>query len=239
MKLSLIVPAHNEQDRIAKTLESYSSFFSKIYGKDFEIVVILNACSDNTLDVVKKMESRYNQIRHLNYIEGGKGFALIEGFKHAKGEIVGFTDADGSTSAKEFFKIIQNVNGFDGAIGSRWIKGSKVMPKQPLSRRIAGRAFYVLVRILFGLGFKDTQCGAKVFKRDALKKILPHLRVKKWAFDIDLLYQAKREKLKVKEVPIEWKDEHGSKLKIFRTSYEMGKTILKLRLKYSFLNLAI
>jgi len=239
MKLSIIVPAHNEQDRIARMLDDYSSLFGKTYGKDFEIIVVLNACTDNTLKVVRDIEAKHHQIRHLDYEEGGKGIALIEGFKHARGDIVGFTDADGSTSAKEFLKIIRNIDGFDGAIGSRWIKGSKVSPKQPLSRRIAGRAFYILVRVLFGLNFKDTQCGAKAFKKDAMKKILPHLKVKKWAFDIDLLYQAKRANLIIKEVPIEWKDEQGSKLKIFKTSYEMGKTILHLRLKYSFLNLAI
>ena len=229
MKLSIIIPAHNEEKRIAGTLQDYGAFFKKRYKKDCEIIIVLNGCKDNTLKVVKKFEKKFPKIRHFDFEQSGKGFALIQGFKCAKGDLIGFSDADDATSAEEFFKLIKNIEGFDGVIASRWMKGSVVSPKQPLIRIIAGRSFNFLNRILFGLTFKDTQCGAKIFRKDAIRKILPKLGVTEWAFDIDLLYHMNKMGFKIKEVPIKWCDAKGSKLNVPKTSLRMFLSIIYLR----------
>jgi len=229
MKLSIIIPAHNEENRIARTLEDYG----KKYGKNAEIIVVLNGCKDNTIGIVKKLKKKYAQIRYLNFQQSGKGFAIIEGFKAAKGDFIGFADADDATTALEFNRLIEEIDGFDGAIGSRWMKDSIIIPKQPLARIIAGRAFNLLNRMMFGLKFKDTQCGAKLFTKKVVNKIIPKLGITEWAFDADLLYEMKREGFKVKEVAIKWQDVGGSKLNILKTPLRMFLSLLRLRLIYS------
>ena len=114
-----------------------------------------------------------------------------------------------------------------------------IKPKQKLSRRIASRAFNILVKFLFSLKVNDTQCGAKIFKKEPLKEVLPSLGITKWAFDVDLLYQLKRRGKKILEIPTEWHDKKGSNLKLGKTVPEMFLGIVRLRLLYSPLNFTV
>jgi len=231
--VSIIIPAHNEEKRIEKTLLDYIIFFSKKYKKDFEIIVVLNGCTDNTEKVVKKIKRRFGQIRYLNFKQSGKGFAVIEGFKSAKGKLIGFADADDATMANEFYKLIEGIDRYDGIIASRWAKGSVIQPKQPLKRQISGRIFNLLIRLMFHMSYKDTQCGAKLFKSEALKTILPNLGITEWAFDVDLLYNAERNHLRIMEIPTVWHDMGGSKIKYLKSSLQMIIAISRLRMVYS------
>jgi glycosyltransferase involved in cell wall biosynthesis len=230
MKLSIIIPAHNEENRISKTLEEYCRFFSKKCKKEFEIIVVLNGCTDRTLDIVRRFKRKYSQIKYLNFMQSGKGFAIIQGFKAARGELIGFTDADCSTPPEAFYDLIENINGFGGIIANRWMKESIVRPKQPLSRRMASRIFNLLVRALFGIKSQDTQCGAKLFKKEAIKKVLPNIGITAWAFDIDLLYQLKKKGYKIKDIPTVWSDKGHSKLNVAKTSFQMFLAVVRLRL---------
>jgi len=232
MKLSIIIPAHNEEKRISRTLEDYGSFFRKA-GKNVEILIILNACTDKTLDIAKKFNKKYKQIKYLNLKLGGKGYALIEGFKAAKGDIIGFADADDSTSAAEFYRLTAKIKGYDGVIGSRYLKDSIVQPKQSIGRIVVSRIFNFMIRILFFMNYRDTQCGAKIFKRETIKKVLPNLGITHWAFDVDLLYQMKRNHFKIKEHPTIWKDEAYSKLNFMNAGPSMTLSVIRLRLIYS------
>lgn len=234
LKLSIIIPAYNEEKRISKTLEEYCKFFNNVYKNNFEIIVILNGCKDNTLRVVKTSAKKYNQIKYIDIKEAiGKGGAVIEGFKQAEGELIGFVDADNSTKAEYFYDLVKDINNYDCAIASRWIKGAKVNPPQPISRRIASRTFNAIVRILFNINVHDSQCGAKLFKKQAIKEIIPYLGITRWAFDVDLLYQLKKRKRTILEVPTVWSDTPGSNLNIKKASKEMFLAITRLRLIYS------
>ena len=234
MKLSIVIPAYNEEKRIKPTLNDYASFFSKKYGKNFEILVVLNGCKDKTLDVVRETSKKYPQIRYIDIKEKiGKGGAIIHGFRLSKGELIGYADADNATKVKAFNDLVEKINGFDGIVASRWIKGAKINKKQPLTRRIASRIFNIFTRILFGIKTRDTQCGAKLFKKKPIEKVLNELGITQWAFDIDLLYRLKKNGFKVLEIPTEWHDQKDSKLKIGKTSLEMFLAIIRLRLVYS------
>ena len=239
MKISIVIPAHNEEQRIGKTLDEYANFFRKKYKNKFEIIVVLNGCIDNTLGVIKKVKKRYNQINYLDFKQSGKGFAIIEGFKVSKGDLIGFTDADASTNARAFNDLIKNINGYECIIASRWIKGAVVKSKQPFSRILAGRAFNFLVRSLFGLKVHDTQCGAKLFRKEIIKKILPKIGITEWAFDVDFLYHLKKEGFKIKEIPTVWHDKPHSKLNLAKTTIEMFSAIIRLRLDYSCLKFIV
>ena len=231
VKLSIIIPAYNEEDRIKETLEAYCDFFS---GKiDFELQVIVNGCTDNTLGVVKNVAKKHKQVRYVDIGKvASKGAAVNYGFKIANGELIGFVDADMATKPDSFYELVKNIEGYEGVVASRWIKNAIVNKKQNLTRIIAGRMFNLLVNIFFNLKIKDTQCGAKLFKNNAIKKVSTHLGKTKWAFDVDLLYHMKLYGYKINEVPTEWNEPGGSHLKS-KTVLEMFLSILRLRLVYS------
>jgi len=236
MKVCIVMPAYNEEKRIGRTLEEYCSFFSqkkKKEGLDFEILVVINNTKDNTLGIVKSYMKKCKGLRYLNFKEGGKGFAIIRGFKDALkrgNDLIGFVDADLATKAFAFYDLIKNINEYDGIIASRYLKGSIVSPRQKLKRVAASRIFNFMVRNMFFMPYKDTQLGAKLFKKNAVKKIVNKLGTTKWAFDVDLLYNARKERLKVGELPTFWQDVDGSKLKVEKASIQMFFAIVRLRI---------
>jgi len=234
MKLSIVIPAYNEENRIKNTLDSYYNFFSKEFGKDFEIIVIVNGSDDTTQEVVKSLAFKYKQIKFKNFPDKiGKGGAIIEGFKIADGDLIGFVDADMATTSETFYDLIRNLGNYDGVVASRWIKGAKINRKQPISRRIASRGFNIIVRLLFNIRIRDTQCGAKLFTKNVVKSVVNDLGITQWGFDVDLLYLIKKRHFKIIEIPTVWNDKEGSKLKIGRTSWQMFLSVARLRLIYS------
>ncbi|MEK6940741.1 MAG: glycosyltransferase [Nanoarchaeota archaeon] len=229
MKLSIIIPAYNEEKRIPATLESYGSFFKE----NAEIIVILNNCIDNTENIVKDKIKKYPNISYATEEKIGKGNAIIKGIKEARGEYICFVDADSSTEPDQIKKLydeIQNSN-FAGLIGSRWVKGAVIKKYQPIPRIIASRAYNLLVRIILGLPFKDTQCGAKIFQNAPIKEIIDEITPTKWEFDVALLYPLFKKGYKIKEVPIIWEDKTDTNLKIWPTATKMFKSLLKIRFR--------
>ncbi len=203
MNFAAIIPAYNEEKRIGRTLENYSNYFEKIRkndGLDYQILVVINNTHDGTEDIVKTWHKKNKRISYLNLKEGGKGNAIINGFEKATKEnfdLIGFVDADMSTKPNYFYELIKNIKNYDGIIASRYINGAKVKPKQQIKRMIVSRVGNLIIRTLFLIPYRDTQCGAKIFKKAALKKVLPSLGITNWAFDVDLIYQLKKQKLMI------------------------------------------
>ncbi|MBI2449863.1 glycosyltransferase [Candidatus Pacearchaeota archaeon] len=236
MNLSIVIPAHNEEKRIGQTLQHYHDFFNKIKKNnqfDFEMIVVLNACKDRTESVVKDISKGKKEIKYLNFEQGGKGFAIIEGFKHSLKndfDLIGFVDADMSTSPEAFYDLVENINDYDGIIASRWLKDSVIKAKQSFLRIITSRAFNFLVRGLFLMPYRDSQCGAKLFKKEALDKVINELITTKWAFDVDLLYKLRKHNYKVLEYPTTWIDKSESKLNLMKVPFNMFAAIVRLKL---------
>jgi glycosyltransferase involved in cell wall biosynthesis len=233
MKLSIIVPAHNEEARIARMLEAYLPYFTEHYAADVEIVVVLNACTDGTERVISEFVPKFPCLRWIEESRPGKGQALMTGFAAAEGELVGFTDADGSTPPQAFQDLVDRIGDAGCIIASRWRDDSIVSPRQPLDRRIASRCFNFMVRILFGLRLTDTQCGAKLIRREPLRAVLPCLGLTRWAFDVDLLFQLRRQGHRTIETATEWHDVAGSKIDVLHSSIDMFCALTRLRLLYS------
>ena len=234
MKLSIVIPAHNEEHRLPPMLEAYAKYFDEKYGDEAELIVVPNFCSDRTAEVARGISMRYPQVKVINEPKRvGKGGAVLLGAQSAEGDLIGFVDADGATSSEAFDDLVQKIS-LDGCIiASRWMKGSDVSPKQPLSRRAASRCFNLLVRVLFGLKLSDTQCGAKLFRREVIQPVLRNLGVTNWAFDVDMLFQTKRLGASIREVPTVWHDVSGSKVEIGRSSVNMFVAMVRLRMFYS------
>lgn len=234
MKLSIVVPAFNEEARIGPMLEAYLPYFARRYGGDFELIVAVNGSTDGTAAVVRALEPRFPQLRAI--VEPrpiGKGGAVMAAGTVARGEFIGFVDADGATPPAAFNDLVENIGDAGLIIASRRLPGAVVRPRQPWPRRLASRVFNFLVRWFFKLRITDTQCGAKLMAAAAWRAIVPHIGLTKWAFDVDMLFKTRRAGYAIKEIPTTWSDVGGSKLKIGRAALQMFLAICRLRLLYS------
>jgi glycosyltransferase involved in cell wall biosynthesis len=237
--LLLLIPAYNEEERIGPVLREFASYFQREFPGRFELVVILNGCRDNTLGVVHEAAKDFPSIRALNFPAPiGKGGALIEGLKLASiADIIGYVDADGATSPEAFHHLVKRLDdtGADCVIGSRWQPESVLHQSQTTMRRFVSRCFHYIVESMFWMGIKDTQCPAKVARREAVQASHEHLRVADLAFDVNFIYSIKHAGYSVVEIPIEWTDKIGSKVTqaLARSSLVMFLSVVRLRIYYS------
>lgn len=233
--LLLLIPAYNEEHRIEPVLRDYARYFQQEYHGKFQLVVVLNGCRDNTLGVVQRVAVEYPAISALEFREPiGKGGALIEGLKLAPlADAIGYVDADGATPPAAFHELVKRIGEADCVIGSRWLPGAVLHVEQTSNRQFASRVFHLIVEALFGMHIRDTQCGAKVMRRQAVEKVHSTLRIADMAFDINLLVSLKRAGFRILEVPTEWTDKIGSKVTLVRTSLTMFLSVLRIYLIYS------
>lgn len=215
MHIALVIPAHNEEQRIAKTLQDYANYFAQKKVL-LTFVVVPNACTDNTVGVVKKIVATHSDVHLVIIKDGGKGRALKAGFLHAlRGlyDYIGFVDSDGATSPGAFFQLVISVDEHDGVIASRYMPESRISPARPWYKRIGSYVIYEpLVKVLFGLSYYDLQCGAKLFSHEVIERVASELTVTGWAIDVELLFLCEKYKFSIKELPTTWYDQAGSKL---------------------------
>jgi glycosyltransferase involved in cell wall biosynthesis len=232
--LLILIPAYNEERRIEPVLRDYAQFFEKNYAGKFRLFVVLNGCTDNTLGVVQKVSAEFPEVRALEFRSAiGKGGALIEGLRLAAlGDLIGYVDADGATPPHAFLDLVKQIGAADCVIGSRWLPGAVIHESQTSKRQFASRVFHLIVQLLFWMGIRDTQCGAKVMKRDVVESIHDHLQIADMAFDINLLVAIRHAGFKILEVPTEWTDQIGSKVALTRTSFTMLLSVIRIRLIY-------
>ncbi|MCF7669700.1 MAG: glycosyltransferase [Verrucomicrobia bacterium] len=234
-RLLLLIPAYNEEHRIEPVLRNYAQVLSREFDGEFEIVVVLNGCTDNTRGVVERVGRDYDRVRLLEFEAPiGKGGALIEGLRLTPtADLVGYVDADGATAPRAFMELVRRCKEADCVIGSRWMPGSILHQAQSNRRQFASRVFHFIVQLLFRMNIKDTQCGAKLMCRHAVEAVHSELLIADMAFDINLLYALKRKGFKILEVPTEWTDKLGSKVVIGKTSLAMLLSVIRLRLVHS------
>jgi len=236
-KLSIVVPAYNEEKRIGILLENYLGYFKDLKRRkvlDFEFVVVLNNCSDNTRGVVEGYKC--DELILLEFVQGGKGFAITEGFKDAltrKNDLIGFVDADMATPPSAFYDLVKYRGSYDGIIANRWDRRSDIRTRQSFLRRVLSRGFNFIVRSLFLFPYSDTQCGAKVFKREIIENVIPKIGFTKWAFDIDLLFYARGVGSRIKSIPTTWEDRTDSAIDLKKTPLTMLLSVIRLRLVHS------
>ncbi len=223
--LSIVIPAYNEEQRIEPVLMHLCQYF-----KDQEVIVVCNGCKDGTQALVTRLSKVYPQIRLLHFDHKiGKGAAIINGFKIARGKVIGFVDADESVTAEDIARMYLALDHNDGIIASRRLRDSIILAKQPLLRRIVSWVFNVIVRIIFNLNFKDTQCGAKLFRKKAIDNIIDELNTNGFEFDVELLWKLTRRNYKIREFPIVWTHSENSRFSIKNTP-AMFLSLLKVRL---------
>ena len=230
MRLSVIIPAYNEEKRINNTLKEIDKYLS-LQDYDSEIVVVSDGSTDRTVEVVQEAMKIIKNLKLIdNKQNRGKGFVTRQGMLEAKGEFRVFTDADNSTTIdhiEKFWPYLEE--GYDVIIGSREIKGAILDPPQSWLRRRTGRLFRFLTNIFTGLwDIEDTQCGFKCFTKRAVEDIFPRCRIDRFSFDVEILVIAKLLGYKIKEVPIRWVNDPHSKVN-FKNMAKMGFDLIKIR----------
>jgi dolichyl-phosphate beta-glucosyltransferase len=207
-KLSVIIPAYNEEKRIKATLLDVDAYLEK-QNYEYEIIVVDNNSNDHTSEVVKKLEATTVQnAKVIKQTIRGKGAAVMMGIEQAKGEYVMFMDADNATPIAEIEKFWPHLEaGVEVVIGDRYMDQTKVA-KQPWYRTILSRGSNLLIQTVLVPHINDTQAGFKAFQTNAAKQIFKHITIYGWAFDMELLAIALKLSYRIKAVPIS-REEHG------------------------------
>jgi len=229
MDISIIIPAYNEEKRIVPTLNALFSFLEHHQSiNKYEVLVVDDGSKDKTLQVIPSHQ-HLKVIQHQ--VNQGKGGAVRTGVLNAKYENILFMDSDLATPPEELDKLYPLVQqGYEVVIASRNLPNSNIITKQPRYRQLAGKTFPLLVRLLSGLPYRDTQCGFKLMKAAPGKEIFKRLTILRFAFDVEMLFIAKKLGYKIAEVPVTWIDQSGSTVHFFRDSWRMLKDLFKIRI---------
>ena len=228
---SFVFPAYNESERLTTSLPRVLDYVAQ-RQLSAEIIVVNDGSTDNTAEVVRSFARMHPSIRlQENPGNRGKGYSVRHGMLNATGDVMLFSDTDLSspiTEADKLFAAIQN--GADVAIGSRWLQRELQTEPQPLVRQLYGRLFNLGLRVVLGLGYRDTQCGFKAFTREAAHVIFSRQHVERWGFDPEILFLAKKFRLRTVEVAVEWAHDHRSKIHPVRDGMRMGNEVLQVRM---------
>jgi glycosyltransferase involved in cell wall biosynthesis len=233
VRVSILVPAYNESARLESTVIQLSAS-ARAARLPHEILVVDDGSKDDTPLLLHRLATRIRELVVIRLPRNqGKGAAVREGLKRARGTYVVFTDADLSTPPSELAPALRHLErGADVVIGSRALPGSRLPIPQPLPRRLTGRIFNLAVRILLGLPYADTQCGFKGFRRDAARALARASSMNGFAFDVELLLLARRLGLAVTEFPITWSDRALSTVRVWTHAPQMFGSLLALKHRF-------
>jgi dolichyl-phosphate beta-glucosyltransferase len=232
-ELSIVIPAYNEQARLPRTVLEVIHWCTT-QNLNFEVIIADDGSRDETLALARLFEESDVRVRALSCPHMGKGASVRMGILNASGQLVLFMDADGATPMPEISKLAAAIKaGFDVAIGSRVAQSpGEVEVTTPLYRRIIGRVFAFFVNLFAVDGIADTQCGFKMFRRDAARAIFSRQKIVGFAFDVEILFIARRLSLSVAEIPVNWAAQPGSKVNLVSDSIGMLWDICQIRWRH-------
>ena len=226
--VSIVIPAWNEEDRLARTLERYLPTL-EARGEPFEVIVVVDGVRDRTAEVAAAYAGRHVRLLHFP-TKLGKGGAVLAGLREARHEYVGYLDADGPISPEQMYDLVGGLAEVDCVVASRWIRGASGVRAEPIFNRLAGRAWNFLTRSLLFLPLRDTQCGAKFFRRSVVHPVLKTVTLTNRAFDVDFLYHVRKAGHAMREVPVNWTHDPATRMPIGRAIPVMLVSLLGLRL---------
>ncbi|HXF94024.1 MAG TPA: dolichyl-phosphate beta-glucosyltransferase [Nitrospiraceae bacterium] len=230
--LSVVVPAYNEAARILPPLHRLARYLDS-HGAPYEILVVDDGSRDGTAAAVERFRAGCPAVRLIRLpANQGKGAAVRKGMLEANGRLQLFTDADGATPIEELWRLEQAViDGADLAIGSRTLasRDPRYTVRARWHRSVLGALFNMLVRRAGIAGIADTQCGFKLFRRSVARDLFSVASIDGYGFDLELLYVAQRRGYRIAEVPVNWADQPGSKVRVLRDGLRMVRDLFAIR----------
>ncbi len=229
--LSVVVPAYNEHARIGAALSRIVAYLGETRPGDYEVLVVDDGSDDGTADLVAALFPNNARLRVLRYTPNrGKGHAVRYGMLRATGRFLLFCDADLATPIEEVETLFARLDEAHAiAIGSRDTPGANLTRRQSPLREMGGKLFNRCVQALAVPGIRDTQCGFKLFTREAARDVLSRCRVDNFSFDVEILYLARQRGHGIAEVPVRWAHQEGSKVRFLRDGWRMLKTLWRIR----------
>ncbi len=240
MRLTLVMPVYKEHRRLDKSIRQVIAFMSaeRENGIDVDVIFVDDGSPDDSAAIVNTIiaDMADPDIRLLRYERNqGKGFAVKTGILAAEGDMILMSDADLSTPLEDWRKLKDALdNGADIACGSRAVHGAHIGKAPPLHRRILSRVFNILVRLSGVHGIRDTQCGFKLFRSGQAKEIFSRLRIKRFAFDVEMIAMARDFGFKVVEVPVRWDYSGHSTVRVFTSGGRMLFDVFNLAVRRLF-----
>ncbi len=231
VNLSLIIPAYNEASRLPFYLWAIHSYFSNLSSFSYEIIVVDDGSQDGLLTTLEREKAKWPELRFLCHRKNqGKGAAVRSGIFAAEGQLILYADADGATPIEEEGKLRQEIDrGADVAFGSRYMRDRTTVQQRTWHRDLKGQLFGFLVRKLFRLPIQDTQCGFKMFRREAGQRLFELSREQGYLFDLEVLALAHQLGYRIAEIPVSWKDVPGSKVRFLRDGWRMFRGLWSLK----------
>jgi dolichyl-phosphate beta-glucosyltransferase len=230
--ISIVIAAYNEEHRIGESLLKVKDYVTK-QNMDYEIIVVDDGSTDNTKQLVTDYKTEIDNLKIISYpINKGKGYALRQGVLASTGEKVLVSDADLSTPIEELDKLLPLISSqeCDVAIGSRALATSTIIIKQPWWRQGMGKTFNRFVKLIVLEDFNDTQCGFKLFSKEAASSLFNNARIDRFAYDVEILSLAKYKGYRVSEVPVKWLNSPDSKVHPIFDSLKMLFDLIRIRL---------
>ena len=228
----MVIPGYNEAERLPRSLEQVIPWLEQS-GKTYEVVLADDGSRDQSLQVMREWGARYPTIRVVSQLPNrGKGRALAIGVAVTRGDLVLTSDADFSTPIEELPKLEAALaTGADVAIGSRARPGSQIMVPQPFYRVVGGRVLNVAIQALALPGLWDTQCGFKLFRGDLARSVFGQLQTDGFAYDVEVLWRARRAGRRIAEVPVVWRHKEDSRVSPFRHSFQILRDVVAMRFR--------
>jgi len=230
IRVDVAIPVYNEEQELERNVLRLRQFLLEHTDYDWRIVVADNASRDRTLAIAQDLAARYpGQIGYVHLDQKGRGRALRKAWTESDADVVSYMDVDLSTDLNAFAPLIDSLTTgeYDVAIGSRLKRGSQV--ERGLKREVISRIYNLMIKLMFWSKFSDAQCGFKAVTRRAVREIVPLIKDQAWFFDSELLLLAERMGYKIFEVPVKWRDDPDSRVKIANTAWEDIKGLFRVR----------
>ena len=232
IQLSVVIPTYNEASRIGPSLQRVWGYLRSRYGAGgFEMIVVDDGSRDSTVAVVEQFMAHASELRLIRFSQNrGKGAAIRAGMMAATGAVVLFSDADLSTPIEEVEGALRLLaDGGDVVIGSRASAGSQILVRQARLRELMGKLFNRLLRVYLSIPFRDTQCGFKLFRREAAHAVFQCARIDGFAFDVEAILIAMQLGYAVCEMPVRWSNDPSSQVSLLRHPAQMLADLWRIR----------
>lgn len=231
--LSIIIPAFDEQDRLGSSVREILRYLRE-ENPNAELIIVDDGSKDRTAETGEKACAEFPKIKTkvIRYEKNrGKGFAVKTGLLAAQADIALFSDADLSTPITELPKLVEPIQSgeYDLTFGSRALDRNLIGVHQPWRREQGGKVFNLVVRLLTGLPFWDTQCGFKAFNMKTFRPLLDLMTIDRFGFDVEFLFVADLHGLRLKEIPVRWNHDERTKVSVFRDSQRMFNEVRLIR----------
>jgi dolichyl-phosphate beta-glucosyltransferase len=229
--LSIVIPAYNEEERIGRSLERVREYCRRAQPAH-EVIVVDDGSRDGTAAVVLQCAKKWDRLKLMTLEHRGKGHATKMGVLASSGEWILCSDADLSTPVEQVENMLAAGKQHAIVIGSRSVNGASVTQPPPFHRKVMGRVFNWIVKALAVRGFQDTQCGFKLYRRDAARDIFNRITLDGFAFDVETLYLAGKLGYSVAEVPVSWRNDERTKVRLLSDPPRMFLDVMKIRWRH-------